>query len=216
MLGDPELRTYVTLWACASILLTAALVLDHRTDSIFELLRQGAFQAAAVLSTTGYHSADFDTWPDFSRALLFLLMFVGASTASTGGSIKVVRVLIVAKKLIVDLKRLPRPRAVFPVRIGRRAIRDEVVTSVVTYFILTVLVFTGGGLLLAVMGLDSVTAFGASATCLANVGPGFGNAGPADGYADLPVRAKLVLMVLMLLGRLELVPIMGLLAVWRR
>ena len=174
------------------------------------------FQVTAIVTTTGFATADFDSWPHFSQALLFLLMFVGGCAGSTGGSVKVARIMIVAKKLATDLKRLVQPRAVFPVRVGLRAIPDDIVTSVTTFFLLFLAVFATGGLLLSAMGLDMVTAFSASAASLGNIGPGFGHVGPTLTYAPLPAAAKLLLVVMMLVGRLEVYTLLVLLFLWRR
>jgi len=201
---DSELRVYLLLLAAATALLTADLVVQGHVEDLALALRQGAFQAATILTTTGYSTADYDAWPAFARTLLFTLMFVGGCAGSTGGSVKVLRILIVLKKLAVDLKRLVQPHAVLPVRVGRRAIPDEVVASVTTFFILFLGLFAAGGVVLGAFGLDPVSAFAASAACLGNIGPGFGLVGPAASYAEVPAPAKLILAGMMIVGRLEL------------
>jgi trk system potassium uptake protein TrkH len=204
LLRDSEFRFFVGLLALATVLIAGDLMLSKQEDSFVDALRLGAFQSATMTTTTGFATADFDHWPHFSRALLFLLMFVGGCAGSTGGSVKVVRIMIVAKKLVVDLKRLVRPHAVLPVRVGNRGIPDEVVTSVTTFFILFLTLFSFGGLLLSAMGLDLISAFSASAACLGNIGPGFGLVGPTHNFGFMPAPAKVVLVLLMLIGRLEL------------
>jgi trk system potassium uptake protein TrkH len=198
-----------------TLLLTVDLVL-RQGSGILDALRLGVFQSTTIVTTTGFATADFDQWPAFSRVLLFLMMFIGGCAGSTGGSVKVARIMIVAKKLIVDLKRLLQPHAVLPVRIGPRAIPDEVVTSVTTFFILFLTLFAAGGLLLGLMGMDFVSAFSASAACIGNIGPGFGLVGPTQTYALLPDPAKLLLVGLMIVGRLELYTVLVLLFFWRR
>jgi trk system potassium uptake protein TrkH len=128
----------------------------------------------------------------------------------------VARVVIVAKKLVIDLKRLLQPHAVLPVRMGKQAVPDDVVGSVTTFFILFLTLFAAGGLLLGLLGLDMVTAFSASAACIGNIGPGFAEVGPTQTYAPLPALAKLLLTGLMIVGRLELYTVLVLLFVWRR
>ena len=164
----------------------------------------------SIMTTTGFATADFDAWPHFSCAFLFLVMFVGGCAGSTGGSVKVVRILIVTKKIAVDLKRLVRPHAVLPLRVGD-AIPDDVVSAVTTFFVLFLVLFAAGGLALTMMGLDPESAFSASAACLGNIGPGFGSVGPTMTYAPLPAAAKLMLAVLMIVGRLELYTVLVLL-----
>ena len=215
LVRDQEFRFYVTILAVATLLLSADLVIDGGR-SLLEALRLGVFQATSIMTTTGFSTDNFDAWPSFSRALLLLLMFVGGCAGSTSGSVKVVRVVIVTKKLIIDLKRLLQPHAVLPVRVGRRAIPDDVVASVTTFFMLFLMLFAAGGLTLALTGLDIVTAFSATAACLTNVGPGLELVGPSLTYAPLPASAKLVLTALMIIGRLELYTVLVLLFVGRR
>jgi len=204
VLRDSEFRFYTFLVTAAAILLAADLYMSGQASEVLDALRLGAFQSTTIITTTGFATADFDAWPAFSRALLFVLMFVGGCAGSTGGSVKVARILIVGKKLAVDIKRLVQPHAVLPVRLGRRAVPEEVVTSVTTFFILFLALFAAGGLVLAMLGQDLVSAFSASAACLGNIGPGFGAVGPTHTFAPLPAPAKLVLVALMIIGRLEL------------
>jgi trk system potassium uptake protein TrkH len=216
LLRDNEFRFYLGLVAGAAVVLTADLLIKGGYGNFFDALRLAAFQATSIVTTTGFATADFDAWPSFSRALLFLLMFVGGCAGSTGGSVKVARIMIVARKLIIDLKRLVRPHGVFPVRIGTRAIPDNVVTSVTTFFILFLTLFALGGLVLALLGLDLVSAFSASAACIGNIGPGFGLVGPTHTYAALPGLAKLFLVSLMIIGRLELYTVLVILVLARQ
>ena len=204
LLRDSEFRFFMGLLGLATVLLAGDLLLVGRPGGFLDALRLGAFQSVTMMTTTGFATADFHLWPHFSRALLFLLMFVGGCAGSTGGSVKVVRIMIVAKKLVVDLKRMVRPHAVLPVRVGRQAIPEDVVTSVTTFFILFLVLFTFGGLMLAAMGMDLITAFSASAACLGNIGPGFELVGPTHNFGFMPAAAKVVLILLMIIGRLEL------------
>lgn len=212
---DHEFRFYIGLLAVATALLSLDLF-RIQGEGLGQALRLSVFQATTIVTTTGYATADFDAWPAFSRALLFLLMFVGGCAGSTGGSVKVARVMIVARKLIVDLKRLIQPHAVLPVRMGRKAIPEDVVTSVTTFFTLFLALFALGGLVLAMMGLDLVSAFAASAACIGNIGPGFASVGPTQTYAPLPALAKIVLVCLMIIGRLELYTVLVLIFLRRR
>jgi trk system potassium uptake protein TrkH len=212
LFGDSEFRFYIGMLSIASVLLVGDLMLNQG-ESILGALRYGVFQATAIITTTGFATADFDAWPHFSRALLFILMFVGGCAGSTGGSVKVARLMIVLRKLVADLKRILRPHAVIPVRLGQRAIPEEVVTSVTTFFILFLSLFALGGLILSLLGYDMITAFSASAACLANIGPGFNLVGPTQNYAMFAPPAKLVLVAMMIIGRLELYTILVMLFV---
>lgn len=212
MLRDPEFRLYVSILGLATVLLATDLLVHDWTDSVVDAVRHGAFQAATIVTTTGFATVDFDTWPNFSKAVLFVLMFVGGCAGSTGGSVKVVRIMIVLKKMGADLKRLVRPHAVLPVRVGDRAIPEDVVGSVTTFFLLFLTLFALGGLGLALLtGLDLVSAFSAAAACLGNIGPGFGMVGATMNYEFLPSAAKLLLVALMIVGRLELYTVLVLL-----
>lgn len=213
---DAEFRLYVWILTAATALLTVDLMVQRFEGDLVTALRHGAFQATSIMTTTGYATADFDAWPSFSRALLLVLMFVGGCAGSTGGSVKVVRVMIIAKKLAVELRRLVQPRAVLPVRVGRQAIPEEVVTSVTTFFILFLTLVVAGGLILAMTGLNPVSAFSGAATCLGNIGPGFGVVGPTSTFASLTPAAKLTLVVLMIVGRLELYTVLVTLFLFRR
>ncbi|MCH7779229.1 MAG: TrkH family potassium uptake protein [Acidobacteria bacterium] len=219
LFGDSEFRSYVSLLSIAIVLLVCDLMINQG-EGLVGALRYGVFQATAIMTGTGYATADFDAWPHFARALLFLLMFVGGCAGSTSGSIKVARWMIALRKIVADLKRILRPHAVIPVRLGQRAIPEAVVASVTTFLILFLSLFALGGLALSLMGHDMITAFSASAACLGNVGPGFGLVGPTQNYAFFEWPAKLVLMAMMVIGRLELYTILVMLFVrprrWRR
>jgi trk system potassium uptake protein TrkH len=169
-----------------------------------------------VLTCTGFATADFDLWPNFSRALLLLLMFIGGCAGSTSGSIKIVRILLVFKTIGVAVKRLVQPHAVLPVRLGLRPVPDDVVTAVMTFVVLYLLFVAGGGLSLTMMGLDPMSAFSAAATCMANIGPGFGEVGPMRNFSAVPDPGKLVLTALMIVGRLELYTVLVTLFLLRR
>ncbi len=218
---DSEFRFYLSLLSIATVLLVWDLMQSYDLDLV-DAARRGVFQATAIVTTTGFTTADFDDWPSFSRAILFLLMFVGGCAGSTGGSVKVARLMIVLRKMVADLKRILRPHAVIPVRLGQRAIPEAVVTSVTTFFILFLSLFALGGLTLSLIEEDSdlITAFSASAACLGNIGPGFALVGPTQNYAFFEPGSKLVLVAMMIIGRLELYTILVMLFVrprlWRR
>ena len=166
-------------------------------------VRKTLFQVVAILTTTGYGTADYELWAFSSQLILFFLMFVGGCAGSTGGGMKVMRIHLLVKFVFSEITRLLHPHAVVPVRIGKNVVPREVVTNVVGYFILFMLLFIFGVLIMAALGMDIVTAFGAVAASLGNIGPGLGEVGPTDNYAHLPVMGKWVLAILMLAGRLE-------------
>lgn len=205
---DPELRLYVGILGAATAIVAVDLFFGRASGSVLEVLSWSSFQVVTIVTTTGFATADYETWPDVSKMILFLLMFTGGCAGSTGGSVKIVRLLIVFKKIGVDLKRMLQPHAVLPVRLGTRPIPDDVVSSVTTFFVLFIILFVAAGIALTVQGIDPLTAFSASAACLGNIGPGFAAVGPTMNYGGLPLAAKVILTVLMIVGRLELYTVM--------
>ncbi len=208
---DRELRLYLGILIGGTVLVTIDLLLRSAAGGLFEALRLATFQTVSIVTTTGFATADYDQWPHVARTLLWMFMFVGGCAGSTGGSVKVVRLLIVFKKIFADVRRMVQPHAVMPVRLGKMALSDAVVSAVTTFFVLFILLFIAGGFLLTAMGVDPITAFSASAACLGNIGPGFGEVGPTMNYAAIPAPGKGLLAVMMIVGRLELYTVLVLL-----
>ncbi len=181
-------------------------------------LQDTLFQVTAIVTTTGYGTADFEQWSFGSQFVLLVLMFVGGSAGSTGGGMKVMRVYLLAKVMLSEIVQLVHPHAVIPVRLNNAPIPREVVTNVLGFFVLAILVFIAGVFVMAILGLDMASSFGATAATLWNIGPGLGEVGPTDNYAHIPWVGKWVLSLLMLMGRLEIFTVMVLLspAYWRK
>ena len=216
LLRDPEFRLYIGIVAVGSLLIASDLLWQRTYVGVGSAVRFAVFQVSTIVTGTGFVTTDFNAWPDFSRAVLFVLMFVGGCAGSTSGAVKVVRILIVVKKVAVDLRRMVRPHAMLPLRVGNKAVPEDIVSAVTTFFLLFLILFTSGGLLLTLMGMDALSAFSASAACLGNIGPGFGAVGPTMNYAALPGPAKLLLALMMIVGRLELYTILVLFFLRRR
>lgn len=176
----------------------------HVTYQIEESFRHSLFHVVSLVTTTGYVSADYENWAPFSRMIFFALLFMGGCAGSTGGGIKFVRHMLLFKNSSLELKRLIHPRAIIPVRFNGKAVSHEIIFNVQAFFIFYILIFVLGSILLSIFGLDFVSSFGAVATCLGNVGPGIGTVGPVANFAHLPDLAKILLSILMLIGRLEL------------
>lgn len=172
--------------------------------SLLRTFRDTLFQVVSILTTTGYGTADYEQWSAGSQIVLFFLMFIGGCAGSTGGGMKVIRIFVLTKFVFSEIVRLLHPHAVVPVRIGKTAIGRDVLTNVFGFFILYVFIFSISVLIMAELGLDIVSAFGAVAASLGNIGPGLGSVGPMDNYAHLPALGKWILSLLMLMGRLEL------------
>jgi trk system potassium uptake protein TrkH len=171
----------------------------HARDSLFAI--------TSITSTTGFGTADFATWSDGAQIVLLLLMPIGAMAGSTAGGVKVVRVLAVASYAHRAALRQLHPRLVRPVRVGLSTVSEEVAARILGFLVMALVVFGGGALLITLTGVDMITAFSAAASSFGNVGPGLGEVGPASDYLTLPRTARLVTMAQMVLGRLEIYPV---------
>ena len=173
-------------------------------NSIAQAIRYGSFQVVSIVTTTGYATADYEQWPAMSRLILLLCMFLGASAGSTGGGMKCLRIMLCFKYCYRELFSMIHPRAVSRVKIGGKTVPDDVMHSVLVFLALYVGLFALCSVLLAGLGVDFITAFGAVAATIGNIGPGFGMVGPVENYAHIPVMGKWLLIWCMLLGRLEI------------
>jgi len=199
---DTEARVYFGVLLVVSAVTIAYLLLAGVYDSFATAIHHGIFQVVSIGTTTGFTTAEYFFWPGFLPVLLLLVSFVGGCGGSTGGGIKVIRVLLLFKQGGREIKRLIHPSAQLPVKVGGRVLPDRVVESVWGFFALYVASFCVMSLMLAATGLDLVTSFSAVAACMNNLGPGLGQVGAH--YADISDPAKWVLCFAMLLGRLEI------------
>jgi trk system potassium uptake protein TrkH len=221
-LRDEEFRLYVAIVLASSAALTAMLW-GYGIAEGEEAVREGAFQVVSIMTTTGYASTDFALWPALLLLTLFALMFVGGSAGSTGGSIKVVRHLLLAKILRREVDQTLSPELVMPIRLNGSPVDERTVRAIAAFILLYVGFWAVGGAILALdsaitgAGLDALDALGTSATALGNVGPGFGITGPMGSFGSLGDVSKLTLIGLMWAGRLELIPVVVLLTrhYWR-
>jgi trk system potassium uptake protein len=187
-------------------------------DSVGNALRYGAFQVISIVTTTGYATADYQQWPAMSQLILFLCMFMGASAGSTGGGMKCLRIMLCFKYCYRELFSMVHPRSVTAIKIGGRTVSEDVLRSVLGFLALYIGLFGISTVLLAGMGTDFVTALGAVAATIGNIGPGFGIVGPVDNYTAIPYMGKWLLIWCMLLGRLEIFTVLILLVpeFWRK
>lgn len=199
---DSEFRFYGILTAIATLVIFLDVAPLYAGELLIGL-RDSLFQVLTVLTTTGYATADFEVWPNVARFLLVALMVVGGSTGSTAGGCKCLRVQIFFKTGYRELQRLLHPHAIIPVRIGKRAIPDQAVASVMGFLTCVIGLFMVASLALAWMGMDLETAYTAVIACIFNIGPGLGQVGPANNYGWMPDPAKVLLGLCMILGRLE-------------
>ena len=211
-----ELRAYLLIVAAAVAAIAADIV--HIYGSVAQSLRYAFFQVASIITTTGFATADFNLWPEFSRAILVILMFIGACAGSTGGGIKVARVVILCKTSLGDMRKMLHPNAVTTVRFEGKPLTDRSIRSVHLFLTVYILIFTVSVLLLSLERFDLITVFTAVAACINNIGPGLEVVGPMGNYAQFSPAAKLLLSFDMLVGRLEIFPMLLLFApsIWKR
>ena len=189
-----------------------------------KVIREGVFTAVSIVTTTGYGTADFGQWASALQIIIVGLMFIGGMAGSTAGSVKVYRIGVLYRASRADLRRIIHPHGVFVTRFGRQAVSDELVESVQSFFLLYMFLFMTGTVVLGLIesglgtGLDLVSSASAVASALGNIGPGLGEVGPTQTYADVHDLSKWVLSGLMIVGRLEIFPVVLLLTreLWRR
>lgn len=207
---DFELRFYLAFLLVVSLVVSVYLFAFTYGNAL-ESLRHGIFQVVSISTTTGFATADYDQWHPMLRSIIFFLQFTGGSGGSTAGSIKQIRLLVVFKVVFREINRLVHPRAVLPIRLGEKLVSDGVVSSILAFVLLYTLIFIIGSLLMSSLGIDMVSSFSAVAATLGNVGPGLNLVGPLNTYSFIPPAGKILLSVLMLIGRLEIYTVMVLL-----
>ena len=213
---DEELRMYLGLALVSTILIVANIRPLYGT--LEETIRHAAFQVSTIMTTTGYATTDFDLWPSFSKAILMMLMVIGASAGSTGGGFKCIRVLLLFKNLRRNIRQILNPQKVMVVRSNGKAVDEKVLSNTNAYLAAYVVITIISTLLISLDGFDFETNFSAVLACFNNIGPGMAAVGPTCNFAAYSVFSKLVLSVNMLAGRLEIFPILVLLSrsTWTR
>ena len=212
---DPEVRLYL-LGLAAVALMTAGLLAQH-PDAVAAPIRHGLFQAVSITTTTGFTTTDFSLWPSVAPILLIFAAFAGGCAGSTAGGMKMIRVLLVYRQCVREIKRLIHPMGVFPLKLGGKRVPNRVADAIWAFCIAYVLIFVVlSCLVMGLSGLDFVSAFSAVAACLNNLGPGLGEV--AQSYRNLPDSVTWLLMLAMLLGRLEIFTLLVLFtrSYWRR
>lgn len=204
MLRDPEFRVFAGLFAVFCIVISVSVYLASNYETTSDAVRFTSFQVASILTTTGYATADYELWPALCQGMLLFCMFVGGCAGSTGGGMKVMRIMLLLKQSYQELFRLIHPRAVSKVKMGKTVVPDDVIRGVWGFFILWIGLFVLAAFVVAATGVDVVSSFAASLACIGNIGPGIGSVGPTDNYAHLPELAKASLTLCMVLGRLEI------------
>ena len=205
---DTELRVFLGV----VIFCIGLLVFDTMKGKIYlsfmDALRYVSFQVASIITTTGYGTADFNEWPPLSKLVLVTLMFFGASSGSTGGGMKIIRLIILLKFAHFQIYKMFHPQAIITLKVGTKQINQDVIDGVNSLFIIGITVFVISSLYMAMLGLDIVTAATSVSATLWNIGPGLERVGSIENFAFIPNTGKLLLSLCMLMGRLEFFPIL--------
>lgn len=217
LFNDSEFRFYLGTVVAASVLIAVNIASLYQWQ-LGKIIRDSFFQVVSMVTTTGFTTVDYEQWPELSKMVLFLLMFMGGCAGSTGGAIKQIRVLLIIKAVKRKLKRLIHPKAVLPIVVADSPVPEETVDDILVFTLFYLLIFIVVSMLLLTQGMDMLSSTSAVAATLGNVGPGFGLVGPTTNFADLTVLTKIVLSFCMLLGRLEIYPIVALVlpSFWRK
>ena len=201
--NNRETRFYALITLISILVISTSLwIFDEY--SIGSALRYGAFQAVAIITTTGFGTDNYELWYSFGAFFLFLLFFAGGCAGSTGGGPKMIRWMIIIRNSYREVKQIVHPKAILPIRIGEKTVDPNIQRTVLSFFMLYLFVFGLGALIMASMGYGMDSAIGASIACLGNIGPGWGEFGPTDNFAQIPYVGKWVLILLMMIGRLEI------------
>lgn len=205
-LSMEEIRIYFGIYIAAVLIIF--LNIFHSCSSVFKALTDSAFQVSSIMTSTGFSSVDFNLWPQASKTILVLLMFVGACAGSTGGGIKVSRIIILFKTIFKELNSYIHPKIIKKIKMDGKPVEHEIVRSINVYFITFMIIFSASVLLVSFEGKDLITNFTAVIAVLNNIGPGLELAGPTQNFGHFNMFSKYVLMFDMLAGRLELFPLL--------
>lgn len=215
--ANSELRTYVALMLGSSVIIALNILPDYG-HNFFTALRYSFFQVSSVMTTTGFSTANFDLWPQLSRTILVVLMLIGASAGSTGGGIKVIRLQLLCKGMVREIRRTVHPKSVNTIKLDGHAVDEGMLSSVMSFFFVYIFVLLFSTLIVSLDGFSFETNFTAVVATLSNIGPGLGMVGPMGNFSQFSDLSKIVLSLCMLIGRLEIFPILMLMApsAWRK
>lgn len=214
---DPECRVFLIIVAVFTVVV-AMNIYGSVYNSLASAFRYAAFQVSSIITTTGFATADFDTWPPLSKIILILSMFLGAMAGSTGGGLKIMRIILLAKHSYKEIFHIIHPHAITAVKLGGKPVPREILSSIWGFFVLYLGIYVASVLVMAALGLDMISALSSVAACIFNIGPGLGTVGPVQNYSSIPVLGKWVLTFCMLVGRLEIYTVIVLLMpeFWRK
>lgn len=213
---NEEVRAYLGIITAATVAITINILNVY--GNVFHAFRYAVFQVASVITTTGFMTADFNLWPEFSKCILLGIMIIGACAGSTGGGIKVSRMLILGKSVKRELKQIIHPKSVNIVKVNGKKVDEETLHNVYIYFIAYIIIFTMSVLVISLNNFDFATSFSGVLTTINNIGPGISAVGPTENFSAFSNLSKLVFCFDMLVGRLEIIPFLILFSpdMWRR
>ncbi len=206
--ANEELKTYLLIIALSGATITAILLIDGTYKHFEEAFRQAFFQVASIITATGFATTDYLKWSQSAQIIIIMLMLIGGSAGSTSGGIKVIRHLIFFRSLKTMFKQIIHPEAVTPVYYNKKTVPDDVVKNVLVFIITYLLIIFIATVILIFLGVDTTTSFGSTITCIGGIGPGLGSTGPAGNFSQIPQAGKVILTILMLIGRLEIFTIL--------
>jgi trk system potassium uptake protein len=206
-LKNEEFRLYIGIAIFSTLFITFNI---HGTiyNAIFDSIRYASFQVASIMTTTGFVTADFNMWPVFSKLLLLFLMFIGSCSGSTGGAMKNIRILLLFKVIKNYIIRIIHPRAIHTVKLDGKAVNDEIISGVLVFFFAYIIIFVGSVMIVSINGKDITTTLSSVAATIGNIGPGLGMVGATGNYAHYSILSKIVLSICMIVGRLEIFPML--------
>lgn len=207
-LKSEELRCYLGIIAFSIICITLNIKSQFYQGNLYEAFHNASFSVASIISTTGFAINDFSKWPQVSKFILFILMFIGASAGSTGGGIKVSRIILLVKSTFREIGSLVHPREVNLVKIDKKRVSDDIIKGTKAYFVMIMMIYVVSVFLVSFNGFDMTTTLSAVAATLNNIGPGLELVGPAENFSGFSTLSKIVLIFDMLAGRLELFPML--------
>jgi len=214
---DTEVKVYLAIFFIASLIITFT-TFGTVYSTLSEAFRYSSFQVASIITTTGFATADYLKWPPISQAIIFLLMFIGGSSGSTGGGIKVIRIITLFKQGFHEMKYLLHPRGIFTLKISNTPVKKDIVYAISGFFFLYIIMLLIVTIVVTASGIDIFTSFTTALATVGNIGPGFANVGPSENYSFFSPAIKWFLSFAMLVGRLELYTVLVLFTpmFWRR
>ena len=205
---NEEFRIYIYAFFVISIIFFLNTTFYNVFNGTFESLRSSMFTTATLLSTTGFTTANYEVWPNLSIVMIFILFFIGGTSGSTTGALKIIRSVLIVKYLIYEMKKMLHPNGIYNIKIGGKIIEEDVVKNTLGFYLFYLFIFVFSALIFSIYNIDFITSLSTAASAIGNIGPGLGEIGPTDNWAFLPNELKLVSVFLMLLGRLEIFTVM--------